>query len=39
MGLFNFFNKDPNEKIINQINDYLTSADSFLYFSKDDDKY
>jgi hypothetical protein len=38
MGLFNFFDTDPNEKIINEIYKYLISTDSFIYFSKDGEK-
>lgn len=38
MGLLNFFDKDPNEKIINQINEFILSTDSFIYFSKDNEK-
>ena len=37
MSFLNFFEKDPNEKIINQINDFIISTDSFIYFTKDDD--
>lgn len=37
MGIFNLFDKDPNEKIINQIYQFLISSDTFKHFSKNDD--
>jgi hypothetical protein len=38
MRLFGLFEKNPNEKIIQQISEYLFSTDSFIYFSKDNFK-
>ena len=38
MGLFNLFDKDPNEKIINQIDDFIISSESFKYFSRNNNK-